>query len=398
MPGSDEQYDLVQVKDQSSNSKSDTFFVAPRHVGRDGAGTERVVLAEVDEPTTPPPGNQYLFLASDGVLKAKFSDGTVTPIGGEAGAPDDAEYVTLSSNGDLTAEALHASLTGADLHDPSNHALGGAFHTADTLANVNTKVSDATLDDQADPRDPTLHSPTHQTGGTDQLNVGGLSGDLADAQDPKTHSLTHENGGGDELNVGGLSGDLADAQDPKAHESTHRAGGLDPIDVNTLVNADTKADLTAAGGVLVASQLPDLAITNIDVVADETERLNLDAEEGDVAVQTDISETFILSTNDPTVDANWKQIQIDVLGAIEGQQILPAQVGSATSPTVLAASSADFTGTVDLNTNNLVNVADIAAQSASVGDFSTSGPLQLATLTADPAATVGELWYRSDLD
>ena len=125
-------------------------------------------------------------------------------------------------------------------------------------------------------------------------------------------------------------------------ETTNRQNVFaDTVDLNTLVGAglDTKADLTQSGGVLVASQLPDLAITNIDVVADQTARLALDAEEGDVAIQTDISETFILSTNDPTVDSNWKKVQLDVLGAIDGQQITPAQTGTSTNPTTVVASS-----------------------------------------------------------
>lgn len=37
---------------------------------------------------------------------------------------------------------------------PGTHALGGASHTADTLADLNTKVSDATLDDSGDSRPP----------------------------------------------------------------------------------------------------------------------------------------------------------------------------------------------------------------------------------------------------
>jgi len=125
-------------------------------------------------------------------------------------------------------------------------------------------------------------------------------------------------------------------------ETTNRQNVFaDTVDLNTLVGAglDTKADLTQSDGVLVASQVPDLAITNIDVVADQTARLALDAEEGDVAVQTDISETFILSTNDPTVDSNWKKVQLDVLGAIDGQQITPAQTGTSTNPTTVVASS-----------------------------------------------------------
>lgn len=43
---------------------------------------------------------------------------------------------------------------------PGAHALGGASHTADILANLNAKVSDATLDDSGDPRTPTAHSHT----------------------------------------------------------------------------------------------------------------------------------------------------------------------------------------------------------------------------------------------
>jgi len=111
-----------------------------------------------------------------------------------------------------------------------------------------------------------------------------------------------------------------------------------------LADAETTADLTEPGGVLVSSQLPDLAITSINVVADETERLALDAEEGDVAIQTDTSSTYILSTNDPTVDGNWKEVQIDILGAIDGQQITPSSIGGFTA-----------TGDINLSQNNLVD-------------------------------------------
>jgi len=292
MPGSDREYDLVRVKDASSNSKADTFFVAPKHVGRDGAGTERLVLAETDEPPTPDAGEQYLFLGTDGVLKAKFGDGTVAPIGGADSAPDSAEYVTLASDPDLTAESLHQDLTGAELHDPADHALGGAFHTADTLANLNALVSDATLDDAADARDPTLHGSTHQDGGADELDLTGLSGDLADAQDakahalggpvhtadtlanlnskvsdavlddtndprdPTSHSATHENGGTDEISVAGLSGDLADPQDPKTHGSTHSQGGTDEVTVENLGTngaAGTVPTSDGAGGLTMSS-------------------------------------------------------------------------------------------------------------------------------------------------
>ena len=41
------------------------------------------------------------------------------------------------------------------------HTLGGAAHDADTLANLNTKVSDATLDDSSASRTPNAHKNSH---------------------------------------------------------------------------------------------------------------------------------------------------------------------------------------------------------------------------------------------
>jgi len=142
------------------------------------------------------------------------------------------------------------------------------------------------------------------------------------------------------------------------------------VDLNSLVGAglDTKADLTQSGGVLVASQLPDLAITNIDVVADQTARLALDAEEGDVAIQTDISETFILSTNDPTVNSNWKKVQLDVLGAIDGQTITPAQTGTSTNRTDLFADTVDANSLTGSVKNQGCRVFLSSSQSISQGN------------------------------
>ena len=121
------------------------------------------------------------------------------------------------------------------------------------------------------PPDP--HAASHENGGSDEINVAGLSGVLADPQTPAAHATTHaettgqtaddhhpqvhdlagadhnaatlaelnakvsdaplddssatrppsahasdhENAGGDEISVAGLSGVLADAQTPASH-------------------------------------------------------------------------------------------------------------------------------------------------------------------------------------
>lgn len=55
--------------------------------------------------------------------------------------------------------------------------------------------------------------------------------------------------------------------------------------------------------------LPAIAITDVMTAANETEMLALDAQRGDVAVRTDVAKTFILSTDDPTVLVDWKEIK-----------------------------------------------------------------------------------------
>jgi hypothetical protein len=61
-------------------------------------------------------------------------------------------------------------------------------------------------------------------------------------------------------------------------------------------------------GVVLSSQIPDLAITETYVVADQAERLSLDVQEGDIAIQTDESQAYIFTGGDSTDNANWSAI------------------------------------------------------------------------------------------
>lgn len=54
--------------------------------------------------------------------------------------------------------------------------------------------------------------------------------------------------------------------------------------------------------------LPPLAITDTFVVSSQAAMLALSAQTGDVAVRTDISQTFILQGTDPTILSNWVQL------------------------------------------------------------------------------------------
>jgi len=57
---------------------------------------------------------------------------------------------------------------------PNAHAIGGATHQSSTLAQLNSLISDATLDDSAQPRTPTAHQATHIAGQPDAI-IGKLT-------------------------------------------------------------------------------------------------------------------------------------------------------------------------------------------------------------------------------
>lgn len=62
------------------------------------------------------------------------------------------------------------------------------------------------------------------------------------------------------------------------------------------------------GGKLATSTLPALAITSVNVVASQAAMLALAAEQGDIAVRSDLNKTFALSTNSPSTLADWKEL------------------------------------------------------------------------------------------
>jgi len=71
----------------------------------------------------------------------------------------------------------HSATTGqtADDHHSQVHDLAGSDHNASTLANLNLKISDATLDDAGDSRTPSAHNTSHQSGGSDAIKLDDLA-------------------------------------------------------------------------------------------------------------------------------------------------------------------------------------------------------------------------------
>lgn len=63
-------------------------------------------------------------------------------------------------------------------------------------------------------------------------------------------------------------------------------------------------------GLIPTSQIPQIAITDTYVVADQAARLALSAQIGDVAIQTDVSLTYILQTLPASSNGNWVQLPV----------------------------------------------------------------------------------------
>jgi len=165
------------------------------------------------------------------------------------------------------------------------HDLGGSSHNADTLANLNTKISDATLDDSSDPRDPNAHASSHQSGGGDSIKLDDLASpdDNTDLDSTiSAHGLLPKLGGGTtnflradgtwNAPPGGMSAhdlggtyhnadtlanlnskisdatldDSSSARTPTSHASSHQSGGGDSIKLDDLASPDDNTDLNAS--------------------------------------------------------------------------------------------------------------------------------------------------------
>jgi len=87
---------------------------------------------------------------------------------------DDLTATTASVSTAPSASDDVARKSEVDAKADTPHALGGADHSSDTLANLNGTVSDATLDDASSSRPPESHASTHESGGGDAIDSGSL--------------------------------------------------------------------------------------------------------------------------------------------------------------------------------------------------------------------------------
>jgi hypothetical protein len=165
-------------------------------------------------------------------------------------------------------------------------------------------------------------------------------------------------------------------------------------DIALIPGQDEKADLDAPAsqsGKVVVSQIPNISISSTTVVADQNERLSLDVQEGDVAIQTDTSESYIF-TGGANVNVNWQLLQFDAVGGIQGKDIDPRDI----TPRDVTASG-DVSGQ-NLTVSAAFNGADLSA--ASAGEALTAdgnGNLSFASVGGDILSQMSEFLSQSNM-
>lgn len=119
--------------------------------------------------------------------------------------------------------------------------------------------------------------------------------------------------GGDVLSVDGRTGAVILADLYAAIDHTHSSGdiisflGYVPEDSADKAAANGYASLDADGK-LPTSQLPPLSITSVFVVASEVEQLALTVQEGDVAIRTDESRSYIALNDVNASMSDWQEL------------------------------------------------------------------------------------------
>lgn len=127
------------------------------------------------------------------------------------------------------------------------------------------------------------------------------------------------------------------------------AGGI-PLTQKGAINGVASLD---GSGLIPQNQLPQITITDTYVVASQAAMLALSAQTGDIAVRTDLSKSFILTADTPTVLGAWQWLLSPTSDVVN----VFGRTGSIT------ATAGDYTATLITNTP-AGNIAAVTVQTA----------------------------------
>lgn len=114
-----------------------------------------------------------------------------------------------------------------------------------------------------------------------------------------------------------------------------------PISTATATALAGKADLV--DGKVSISQLPAIALNDVFVVASQAAMLALTAQRGDVAVRSDVSKTFILSNETPSILSNWIELPVPAQAVLSVAGLTGA-ISAGSLKAALALAVADISG------------------------------------------------------
>lgn len=199
-------------------------------------------------------------------------------------------------------------------HDVTKAQVG--LGNVDNTADADKPISEATqgaLDDKADETDLTTHTGnTSNPHGVTKAQVGlGNADNTSDANKPVSSAT--QTALDAKASASTVSTHIANKTNP--HEVTKTQVGLGNVTDDAQVKRSEMGQPSGVAtlgtdGKVPNAQIPALAIGETFVVVSEVAMLALDAQKGDVAIRSDESKTYILSTYVPTVLANWKQILV----------------------------------------------------------------------------------------
>lgn len=300
---------------------------------------------------------QFWYNSSSGILK--YFDGT--------------NIHALGTTTGVNAETLNG-YSGSFYLSRANHT---GTQTASTISDFDTEVSNNT---SVAANTAARHSALTLGASTNGLSLSGQTLQLSLA----TSSLPGAMSASDKSAIDELVSTYAPISHTHSLSEITDSGTAAGYDIGT---SNGTVPVLGADGKLSPTLLPSVAVTSTFVVSSEAEMLALTAQEGDVAVRTDVSKSFILTTNAPTNVADWQELltPTDLVQSVNGQ------TGSVTLTTseITEGSNLYWTnGRFDTRIG-VTPLSDLAAADSniSLGGFKITS-LGTPTLTGD-AATKG---------